>query len=608
MNTTEFKEIRLSAIQPNPNNPRKTFDEKAVNELAESIKSKGVLQPIVVRPQGEGYEIVCGERRFRASKIAGIDRIPATVRNLTDEEALELMLMENFQRQDVHPMEEALGFEALTRISKLTVKDIAARIGKNWHYVADRLKLVKLIPDLQPYFFEGKLNLTTAVNVASLSEEVQREFLEEKKGETWLDDWNEDANYFKSMTANLNDAPFDINDAKLIEDRGSCVGCSFNTASSQLFPEFEGKPRCANTVCFNKKKATTLQITIENAQREEMPICIGYYLNEALKPFLKGVQYYTNHLFDELEEPVRSEYFSDTGFFFGDPDAGSEFESEEEWREEFNSNERRYQDADAEYKKALKKSNDYVRALYLNNDLTWKYTLVKINAEPAQATPSQTGVKAKEVLAQVESGEREPSLGELRVALQEAEEETESQVKIEDEKIFERVKQLFSDREDEEGNGHPNPVLLKFGELHENEKPAAVYVMLEELGFQEKEQFLADFTQEDISIFEDIFDGLELVDKVLEIVDFAAFRNAWIRWFINRKIQYRNGSRNENTGPGAKLFIKFAHHHFGGDVEAISDEITQKYAKKIDALQKQEAKLREKIAELEAKTKTKKKK
>jgi ParB/RepB/Spo0J family partition protein len=597
---TKFAELKLTQIQPNPNNPRKTFDERAVNELADSIKSKGVLQPILVRPKGDGFELVCGERRFRASKIAGIERIPVTVRELTDEEALELMLMENFQRQDVHPMEEALGFEALTRISKLTVKDIAARIGKNWHYVADRLKLVKLIPELQPYFFEGKFNLTTAVNVAALSEDVQREFLEDKLSETWEENWSEDANYFNRKTTKLVDAPFDINDDKLIEDRGSCVGCSFNTASSQLFPELEGKPRCVNTVCFNKKKAAALQIAIDKAQKEEMPICIGYYLSETMKPLMKGVQYYTQHLFDEIGEPIRNEFLSDTGSYFGDPDANDEYETEEEWREAFAEAERSYREADAEYKKALKNAKDYVRALYINTDLSHSYILVKINAEPAQATPSQTGVKVKDVVAQIDSEDKEPSLGELRVALQQAEDQTESMKLKRDNEMLARVKDLLVMQAEEGGNEPTHPVLLKFGDLHKNEQRAAVYVMLEQMGWTQYPGFLASFTQEDIEVFEDL-EGEELVDKVLEIVDFSAFRNAWTRWFIDSKIPRHHSL-------GTDMYLEFMHHHLPGDTQAIDDEITEKYVKKFESLQKQEAKLREKIAELESKTKTKKKK
>lgn len=604
MNTT-FAELKLTQIQPNPNNPRKTFDEKAVNELAESIKSKGVLQPIVVRPKGNDYfEIVCGERRFRASKIAGINRIPVTIRELSDEDALELMLMENFQRQDVHPMEEALGFEALTKISKLTVKDIAARIGKNWHYVADRLKLVKLIPELQPYYFEGKFNLTTAVNVASLSEDFQREWMEEKEGETWQDDWNEDADYFKQVTANLTNAPFDITDEKLIADRGSCIGCAFNTATSQLFPELGGDARCRNTVCFNKKSDANFRLMLQDAIDNGITIVANNWVRE-VRDMLKDIDYISENCVSLVEEPNRE-------VFLDDNDVNEPFDSEdpeelEDYNDRLATAEREYQDALKQYQRNLK-SSDAVKVMYVESKSKFRITKAVID-HPGfdEATSPNKKVKPKDVIAQINDGDKDPSLPQLKVAVKQLEDDIQSQREICDEKIFQQVKDLFYEKTDEDGTDHHHPALLKFSELHPIEQRAAVFVMLDDLGFVYRDSFLADFTHEDISVFEDI-DDEEIVDKVLEIVDFAAFRNAWLRWMINKQIPFRSGQRSENTGTAAKLFIQFAHHHCGGEVDAIEDETISKYKKRIDTLVKQKEAIEQKLAELETKPKAKKKK
>ena len=154
---TQFQMIELAKISPSPMNPRKHFDEKALKELAESIKAHGVQQPIVVRPlPGQGgprggvtdkFEIVVGERRVKASKLAGRSEIPAMVRPLSNAAALEIMVIENLQREDVHPLDEALGYQALMKKSsdseaedlpgapRHTAESIAAKVGKSVGYV-----------------------------------------------------------------------------------------------------------------------------------------------------------------------------------------------------------------------------------------------------------------------------------------------------------------------------------------------------------------------------------------------------------------------------------------------------------------------------------------
>jgi ParB family chromosome partitioning protein len=112
---TDFKTILLDDIHPDPNQPRKYYDALAMEELTQSVKEKGVLQPVLIRPNGNGYILVCGERRYRASKEAGLTDIPAVIRQLTDDEALELQIIENLQRKDVNPMEEGTAFQNAQR-------------------------------------------------------------------------------------------------------------------------------------------------------------------------------------------------------------------------------------------------------------------------------------------------------------------------------------------------------------------------------------------------------------------------------------------------------------------------------------------------------------
>src|SRR6266576_154098 len=150
---SSIQDIPLEKIRKSKTNPRTQFDQSKLAELAENIRQHGVLQPILVRPLPEGeagmYELVAGARRFRASKIAKRESIPATVRELTDAQALELQVIENVQRVDVHPLDEAQGYAALIQLEPdtYTVEAIAARVGRSQQYVSGRLRLIQLIPE-----------------------------------------------------------------------------------------------------------------------------------------------------------------------------------------------------------------------------------------------------------------------------------------------------------------------------------------------------------------------------------------------------------------------------------------------------------------------------
>ncbi|WP_414042054.1 ParB/RepB/Spo0J family partition protein [Macrococcus animalis] len=138
------EDISLSELRPNPYQPRHEFDEKALKELSESIKIHGVLQPIVVRKSVKGYDIVVGERRYRASKLAGKVKIPAIVKSLTDTQMMELAIIENLQREDLNPLEEAKSYQFLMDKLNLTQAETADRLGKSRPYIANMLRLMNL--------------------------------------------------------------------------------------------------------------------------------------------------------------------------------------------------------------------------------------------------------------------------------------------------------------------------------------------------------------------------------------------------------------------------------------------------------------------------------
>ena len=157
-NTGGGLEIGLEQIESNPEQPRARFSDEALEELAQSIRSNGVIQPIVVRRKGEKYQIVAGERRWRAAQRAGLRKIPAFVREVSDEKLLELALVENIQRQDLNPIEEAHAYRKLIDIIGLTQELVAERVGKERSMVATSLRLLKLPNDIQRLIEEEKLS------------------------------------------------------------------------------------------------------------------------------------------------------------------------------------------------------------------------------------------------------------------------------------------------------------------------------------------------------------------------------------------------------------------------------------------------------------------
>jgi ParB family chromosome partitioning protein len=154
---TEIVSIPLDQIMPNPFQPRKTFSAEGLQELCASIREFGVIQPLIVRKTGSGYELIAGERRLRASGLAGRDDVPCVLRDASDKEMAEIALIENLQREDLHFFEEAQGYEKLLRQFNLTQEVLAERVGKTQSSIANKLRLLKLPPELREYIFDEKL-------------------------------------------------------------------------------------------------------------------------------------------------------------------------------------------------------------------------------------------------------------------------------------------------------------------------------------------------------------------------------------------------------------------------------------------------------------------
>jgi len=262
----EFNFIPLKSIIPDPNQPRKMFDEIAEAEMVDSVKSKGILQPILLRPKGKKHMIVFGERRYRAASAAGLKNIPATIRKIDDNEALELQIVENLQRKDVHPMEEGIAFKSL--LSKMQMAEIAARVGKSHAYVAQRIKLTDLIQDFQEMLFHNKINLTESLKLCRLTQASQKEILEEMDVPY---DWKTDKEWDPEISweldrhnRDLKEAPFLLEDKDLYPIAGACTVCPQNSAANRLlFPDLNEEHYCHNPACFSIKKQLHYKQQIE---------------------------------------------------------------------------------------------------------------------------------------------------------------------------------------------------------------------------------------------------------------------------------------------------------------------------------------------------------
>ena len=169
----EIVELPLSELRPNPYQPRKIFDEEKLSELAESIKEHGIFQPIIVKKSIKGYEIIAGERRFRASKLAGKEKIPAIIRDFSDEAMMEIALLENLQRENLNAIEEANAYKKLLQTLKLTQEELANRLGKSRSHITNMLGLLELPAPVKEMIDKEKISMSHARVLSKIKDEEE---------------------------------------------------------------------------------------------------------------------------------------------------------------------------------------------------------------------------------------------------------------------------------------------------------------------------------------------------------------------------------------------------------------------------------------------------
>ena len=179
-------ELSLDELMPNPDQPRSNFDQDALSALADSISKEGLLQPILVRPKDGKYQIIAGERRYHACKMAGLEKVPVRILDMNEEETLRVALIENLQRSDLNAIEEARGYKNLMQVGNLTQAQVAEAVSKSRSAIANSLRLLELPEDIQAYLYEGKISAGHARAILSIPEVDKRMKLAEKIAEEKL--------------------------------------------------------------------------------------------------------------------------------------------------------------------------------------------------------------------------------------------------------------------------------------------------------------------------------------------------------------------------------------------------------------------------------------
>lgn len=303
----QVQDLSIDRIVPDPMQPRKTFNEESLKQLSESIEKHGVLQPITVRKTGKDYTIVMGERRYRASKLASRKTIPCIVREYDSHAILEIQIIENLQRQDVAPTEEA---EAIAYLSeKYPPAEIAKRLGRTENFVRQRIKLAGLIEGFKAFVRSGEMTISLGTGVA-LFEPGEQHMMLEAMGEDF--NAHQINRMVNDQTYDLDRAPFDITNEKLINKVGACTTCPFNAANQgNLFGD--DNMVCTKSACYETKKNKSFLNLIETSKKEEVlliPEIRRYWADdESNQPIISlleknGMKVYLLDDVEMIEEPM----------------------------------------------------------------------------------------------------------------------------------------------------------------------------------------------------------------------------------------------------------------------------------------------------------------
>ena len=284
--------ILSDLIEPSNYNARKTFDQEALKELAQSISVHGLIQPITVRrkgEKGEHYEIICGERRFRACRMLKMSEIPCIVREATDEQAYDLSISENLQREDVPPMEAAEAYKRLIATKRYDIASLAVAYGKSEKSIYQMLKLCDLIPGIAELVRAGKLTASAGIVISKYDKKMQADILKDRLGEDGRGEW---CSISAGVLEGKIQSCYTNNLENYLFDKTACLKCPHNSTNFDLFAEGGGCGRCTNKKCLSDKQTAYLVTEAQAvALADPKLVFIGEqysYDNEATKIIKKG--------------------------------------------------------------------------------------------------------------------------------------------------------------------------------------------------------------------------------------------------------------------------------------------------------------------------------
>ncbi|HWV73578.1 MAG TPA: ParB/RepB/Spo0J family partition protein [Pseudosphingobacterium sp.] len=444
-----FERVAIDLVDISPLNYRRFYNQADLVRFSEVLAVQGITAPVTLRKMETGrYELVVGERRYRAALLAGLTHLPAMVRVFTDAQVKEIQLTENLQRENPHPMHEAFAVSDM-RSEGHNIEEIAARLGKSKAFVFNRLKLVELIAPFQEIFLSNKMTLTQASQLAALDHTAQQEILEEEcpgweEEEFQLDDLRYT---IRKYQYNLFKAPFDLADKSLSPDMGACTGCSFNSASlATLFPEMAEKAICSNHTCYNNKSMVAVRLKLMELLTADQPeaIIVSARIPENLKGLLESMEI-TRDLpqYDFYDVSIqRPPTLPDRADYEDEGEEGEEFDGVgyNEALEEFK--------ADMDAFELLKEVGTTRKGLWVQWD--GSFSIVAFDPDKPKSNGRGKEVTAKEVQEAIKAGTVTTELleGEIkRLNVREA-----RSMEKDSEKIQETVHSQFMERFSEIGN------------------------------------------------------------------------------------------------------------------------------------------------------------
>lgn len=580
---TDFKTVLLKEIHPDPNQPRKFTDELAMAELTQSVKEKGVLQPILLRPNGNGYILVCGERRYRASIDAGLSDIPAVIRQLSDDEALELQIIENLQRKDVNPMEEGTAFKTLTQ--RFSVDEIGKRVGKSAGYVVQRMKLCDLIPEFQDLLFADRMKLGLAFQVARLVDKSQREIYKEarvpkdwaKKKDWEIPSWIRIENHAN----NLDEASFKTEDPDLYPEMGPCNKCPHNSHFNKLlFPDLQRKRICHNGICFDIKSSRGYQKQIEVAMQDPEVIFISNSwsigneekrkISAAEQLGAKVIDHDLIEVVDAPEAPESWEVFlkeQKEDEYWDDLTEKERKELLKEWKSDHAQLLEDFKQDLKELEKA-RTSGLLKKAFVVTGSEEGKFVDVKIKAKKGIGKENAEAGGNVDVMM-------------IRSEIAEIHQREDRNKELDREKVYKLMVELFK----LEGN-----VYLKNEEQLSPDEWAAVLLSLSEQSYQ-----VRDLLEEELNVPHD-YSGIKLYEAIYKNERVQVLHKA-LRLFIHDKLINVNEADYKKRGKAAAMYalgeqyFKNELDGFEGDQKIRADKRSANVQKRLELLEQKEAEL-----------------